>query len=763
MSSLDTVYDCVADVLQKLKSGRHPSVTVVDKAMVQHGKLMDDMKRYQEELNEKGKIGVFLATNVCKVNKTNEDSDKVAEEDLDRNGLYKMMEASARNCAESSKLKEELTSAKSEIENLTKQVNELAEKANTERQARALEESLQELRNANKRLKSENTDLNRALESAKSGAETPSKQVDWLVHKENDRDIHTDLIRHSLTEENERLRSENVHLHGELKSAGDKLQRYSNEVKELAQKVETSRYNDFDKKEVVELREANKTLRSDIRELAQEIEFLKRDLDQQRKQTEEAHRNATHFKKEIHNMSRVNERLNSNIVRVESELQRANDQMHTLKERRKVEKQNATKHIEEAHYMNKQNEILSRDNNWLERELKATKDKMQRLMEGRKQDDQNTRASSKDVYTVNQDKGGQSSENIWLERELKATKDKLQRVEEERNREKQNTARSRQEVYSINHENERLRSKNIGLKSELNRTKDEMQRLLEGKNKVEQKDINRRPDTDNPRTHEKQKEQIIHLSNENKKLQDQLHETRNRLSALAGHKMTADNPNIADLSDAYRPTNIAEQFREVYDNEWTHAYEELDIQNPEEETKIIDTLVTILKNIEVFCMDVSSQQFDTLKAAIVNEVTYPKYKHKSGTVMAGKHRAEMSSAQTELADKLLKDLRKSLGILSTGPLAQIFHTVYMTQHRGADDVCPAGINAFVVQSVKLVWMMKMQTPPMGFIWAKVNQNVDKNKFTFYTKRGDVTKQCVWPAIELHKNGPLMSKGIVQAM
>ncbi|XP_053399413.1 golgin subfamily A member 6-like protein 22 isoform X3 [Mercenaria mercenaria] len=752
MSSLDTVYDCVADVLQKLKSGRHPSVTVVDKAMVQHGKLMDDMKRYQEELNEKGKIGVFLATNVCKVNKTNEDSDKVAEEDLDRNGLYKMMEASARNCAESSKLKEELTSAKSEIENLTKQVNELAEKngkirlndaelnelyelrqanerlgtkitnlnqdfelaqkntANTERQARALEESLQELRNANKRLKSENTDLNRALESAKSGAETPSKQVDWLVHK-----------------------------------------------------VETSRYNDFDKKEVVELREANKTLRSDIRELAQEIEFLKRDLDQQRKQTEEAHRNATHFKKEIHNMSRVNERLNSNIVRVESELQRANDQMHTLKERRKVEKQNATKHIEEAHYMNKQNEILSRDNNWLERELKATKDKMQRLMEGRKQDDQNTRASSKDVYTVNQDKGGQSSENIWLERELKATKDKLQRVEEERNREKQNTARSRQEVYSINHENERLRSKNIGLKSELNRTKDEMQRLLEGKNKVEQKDINRRPDTDNPRTHEKQKEQIIHLSNENKKLQDQLHETRNRLSALAGHKMTADNPNIADLSDAYRPTNIAEQFREVYDNEWTHAYEELDIQNPEEETKIIDTLVTILKNIEVFCMDVSSQQFDTLKAAIVNEVTYPKYKHKSGTVMAGKHRAEMSSAQTELADKLLKDLRKSLGILSTGPLAQIFHTVYMTQHRGADDVCPAGINAFVVQSVKLVWMMKMQTPPMGFIWAKVNQNVDKNKFTFYTKRGDVTKQCVWPAIELHKNGPLMSKGIVQAM
>lgn len=59
--------------------------------------------------------------------------------------------------------------------------------------------------------------------------------------------------------------------------------------------------------------------------------------------------------------------------------------------------------------------------------------------------------------------------------------------------------------------------------------------------------------------------------------------------------MTADNPNIADLSDIYRPTNIADQIRQVYDDEWTEAYEELENISQEEETGIIDTLASILK------------------------------------------------------------------------------------------------------------------------------------------------------------------------
>ena len=44
---------------------------------------------------------------------------------------------------------------------------------------------------------------------------------------------------------------------------------------------------------------------------------------------------------------------------------------------------------------------------------------------------------------------------------------------------------------------------------------------------------------------------------------------------VIGTKMKTDNSNIADLSDKNRPTKLAEAFNELYDNEWTDAFETL--------------------------------------------------------------------------------------------------------------------------------------------------------------------------------------------
>lgn len=49
-----------------------------------------------------------------------------------------------------------------------------------------------------------------------------------------------------------------------------------------------------------------------------------------------------------------------------------------------------------------------------------------------------------------------------------------------------------------------------------------------------------------------------------------------RYSKLAGESLTMGNANVADLSDPNRPTKLAEQFSELYDNEWTDAFEELE-------------------------------------------------------------------------------------------------------------------------------------------------------------------------------------------
>lgn len=68
-----------------------------------------------------------------------------------------------------------------------------------------------------------------------------------------------------------------------------------------------------------------------------------------------------------------------------------------------------------------------------------------------------------------------------------------------------------------------------------------------------------------------------------------------------GAKLTDNNPNIADLSDKNRPTKLAEKYQELYDNQWTDAFEITEsIYKTEREgsrnaeTKAISILIKIL-------------------------------------------------------------------------------------------------------------------------------------------------------------------------
>lgn len=66
-----------------------------------------------------------------------------------------------------------------------------------------------------------------------------------------------------------------------------------------------------------------------------------------------------------------------------------------------------------------------------------------------------------------------------------------------------------------------------------------------------------------------------------------------RLSKFAGANLRDNNPNIADLSDARRPTKLAEEYSELYDNQWTEAYSKLEKSLSAE--KIVGTLFHIVE------------------------------------------------------------------------------------------------------------------------------------------------------------------------
>lgn len=65
------------------------------------------------------------------------------------------------------------------------------------------------------------------------------------------------------------------------------------------------------------------------------------------------------------------------------------------------------------------------------------------------------------------------------------------------------------------------------------------------------------------------------------------------LSKMAADKLLFNNPAIADLNDQNRPTKLAEMYGELYDNEWTNAFEAL-TQNGYSDIESIDTLRTTL-------------------------------------------------------------------------------------------------------------------------------------------------------------------------
>lgn len=64
-----------------------------------------------------------------------------------------------------------------------------------------------------------------------------------------------------------------------------------------------------------------------------------------------------------------------------------------------------------------------------------------------------------------------------------------------------------------------------------------------------------------------------------------------RLSQLVGAKLRENNADIADLSDMNRPTKLAEQYSELYDNEWTDAFEVLTNEKGKDE---LHTIVLLL-------------------------------------------------------------------------------------------------------------------------------------------------------------------------
>lgn len=69
---------------------------------------------------------------------------------------------------------------------------------------------------------------------------------------------------------------------------------------------------------------------------------------------------------------------------------------------------------------------------------------------------------------------------------------------------------------------------------------------------------------------------------------------------------------------------------------------------------------------------------------------------------------------------------------------------------------------FVADCIKYAWMMQIQDPPVYIEWDfPSDTKIDTNILRSYTKAGDQVDFIVWPVLYLHKDGPVLNKGVVQ--
>nr|XP_022320321.1 uncharacterized protein LOC111122731 isoform X2 [Crassostrea virginica] len=219
-----------------------------------------------------------------------------------------------------------------------------------------------------------------------------------------------------------------------------------------------------------------------------------------------------------------------------------------------------------------------------------------------------------------------------------------------------------------------------------------------------------------------------------------------RLSRMAGARLRDGNPFITDLGDSNRPDKLAERFSELYDNEWSDVIEKMPVNESEEHK--VDILLNILKNIYTNCQEISKEQLQNLKmfGIVLEDVKVKTSDFNTGSSL------ERKAKEMQLLCGTLSLDRVKMKILS----AEKFASKYREQYENCD--------VYITRCIEICWLMNMQEVPMHLDFAC--QRGDPFRHDLYkpfTKSGNVCGYLVWPLLSLHKDGPIMKKGVIQPL
>ncbi|XP_071126082.1 uncharacterized protein [Mytilus edulis] len=237
-----------------------------------------------------------------------------------------------------------------------------------------------------------------------------------------------------------------------------------------------------------------------------------------------------------------------------------------------------------------------------------------------------------------------------------------------------------------------------------------------------------------------------------------------RLSSIAGDKLTKRNPAITDFGDPNRPMKIGEMYGELYDNEWTDAmdctdkvkryYPDLDANEVEE--IVIRHLYRLLMCSYHQCIQLSKEQLCDIRTYTLTTLRFDT--HKDDDVSSFPGRKEIIMARRQNTDETVKFFLEHQIIGD-----KIVLQGWEYEHKNENLILDLLKTPFFERCIKLCWFIALQDPMMHLEEdITPGSAFDKNIFKEFVQSGNCVNYVVWPALFLHRHGPLLYKGVVQA-
>lgn len=238
------------------------------------------------------------------------------------------------------------------------------------------------------------------------------------------------------------------------------------------------------------------------------------------------------------------------------------------------------------------------------------------------------------------------------------------------------------------------------------------------------------------------------------RLQDELKEKDAEIVLLRRQSRDRNRFARASEPDSVQQIQIKDKYKHLYDREWADAFDFLKKEGWNE-IEIIVTLQRILRASYSFCQDVAQEQLENIEG----EALYPSatWMDDDGIITRLKQR-QITQEIYEIAKLYQRTTAKEC----LSALQKTFTDHVLPTFVDPTRYMCTQIQNFTRRCVEITWSMCIQDPPMCFI-DRLDRGAkfDSDTFRKYNDGGNKFDYLVWPALLLHRDGPLITKGIAQ--